>query len=441
MNDSEEQQETPPKRKAKARADGEGSVWKLWKPRGKALYGASHSIWETDPETGQRKRAFVRGYGQTREQAIARRAKNYQKRISGATKPRSRDTSPTLNAYVETYMASKATEISPETWRKTRRDFELHILPHLGKQKINKITEEQLNNLFYETIKDAGTSARMNAYKNLNALFNFALKRRVINENPLQYVIRPKHLQTKTLANDKKWINKRMSIAKYMLKWLQTEEAGEWQELYPRVSFMFLGLRRAELLGLEWDSVNQLTKRGKANIVVDRQLKRHEKHTGKSGWYIEKRVKTDSSVRTIYLPEPYRQALLQQKKKKLVAKEDWQKDLVFLSNKGTHISYNTFDRQWRKMLLDYMNRDGKQRTKLNDSEYFRPHASRNITASILFDQGVSPEQAKEILGHSDAIMTLYYTHFTRQQRKDSTNKLATGLFDEEMAKLPEETTE
>jgi len=439
MNEDEEQQTTTNKRKSKSRSDGEGSVYKT--TRGNAQWCASYTVWNTDETTGEKRRSFVRGYGATKPEAIARRAQNLHKRLTGATKTRTRDNSPTLETFVDTYMASKGTELAPETWRKTKRDFEIHITPHLGKHKINKITEEQLNNLFYKTIENAGTSARMNAYKNLNSLFNFALKRRVIEQNPLQFVVRPKHLQTKTLANDKRWINKRMSIAKYMLKWLQTDEAEEWQEHYPRVLFMFLGLRRAELLGLEWDSVNQLNKRGKANIVVDRQLKRHEKHTGKSGWFIEKRVKTDSSVRTIYLPEPYRKALIEQKKKNLIAAEDWQKDLVFLSNRNTHISYNNFDRNWRKMLLDYMNKDGKGRVKLSESEYFRPHASRNITASILFDEGVSPEQAKEILGHSDAIMTLYYTHFTRQQRKDSTNKLATGLFDEEMAKLPEETTE
>lgn len=436
MNEDKKQPKKAREYTPKERADGEGSVYET--TRGNAKWCASYTVWNTDPETGEKRRSFVRGYGATKPEAIARRAKNLNKRLTGQTKTRTRDLSPTLNAYITTYLNSKATEVSPETWRKIKRNFEIHISKHIGAIKISQITEEQLNDLFYETLEEAGTSARMNAYKDLNALFNFALRRKVINENPLQYVVRPKHQQTQTLEYDKKYINRRMGYAKGMLKWLQTEEAGQWQRHYPRILFMFLGLRRAELLGLEWKNVNRIKTANKSSIVINRQLKRHEKHTGKSGWYIDERVKTDSSNRVIYLPETWRKALLKQKRLNLAAKEEWQNDLVFLTDKGTHISYNTHDRQWRKMLLDYINTDGKNRTKLADDEYFRPHASRNITASILFDEGVAPEQAKEILGHSESIMTLYYTHFTKDQKIKSTNRLEDGLFQKAMETLAEE---
>lgn len=434
MNEDEEPQKTLRKYTPKERADGEGSVYQT--TRGNAKWCASYTVWNTDDETGEKRRSFVRGYGATKPEAIARRAQNLHKRLTGATKQRTRDTSPTLNAYTQTYLTAKATETTPETWRKIKRNIERHILPHLGNQKMNKITEEQLNDVFYNKIKDEGPSAKQNAYKDLNSLFNFAMKRKIITENPLQYVVKPKKPRTQTLENDSKFIGKRMKMSRYMLDWLESEESGKWHAHFPRILFMFMGLRRAELLGLRWSSINQLNRKGSASFVVNGSLKRHEKHTGLKGWYLEDhRVKSEAGHRTIYLPERWRKALIQQKKNNPVAKEEWQQDLVFLSEQGTHISYNYFDRNWRKMLLDYMNRDGKNRTQLTTDEYFRPHATRHIAASMLFKEGIPPEQAKELLGHSEAIMTLYYTHFTRESRVESSQSLERA-FDSALAKIP-----
>ncbi|WP_141014220.1 tyrosine-type recombinase/integrase [Nocardioides sambongensis] len=400
---------------------GEGSVYQT-KVRGKTMWcaqitGFDSTVLDAD---GKAKRWYVRGFGATPQQAIRRRQANLLKRAQGgAVETRSR--SPKLSAYLDTWLDDYPPEkLSPETRRKYRRDLEHHVLPYCDKQ-IADLSESDLKRLFYLTLPPlASPAARWNAYKTLRTMLNHAVKHGVIRSSPLVHVSIPNRT-TAVREGDKKWINRRVSITKRMLDWLE-DPANPHHEHFPRTLMMFLGLRRSEILGLEWNCITNLHRKGKAHIIVKQQLKRHEDG---SGWYIYPATKNRKD-RIVPLPERWRLALVAQKEKQRAATEEWAKDLVFLTPHGRRTDYNTHANAWTRVLTAYVNKKQPDEP-INPDFYWRPHASRHITASLLFDQGVALEVVQDILGHSDTAITLYYTHLTRAKKQAAVQALEAGL--------------
>lgn len=364
------------------------------------------------------KRRFIRGYGETASEAVKRRSANVTKTMQSGMNASRRATSPKVADYLQTWLDSPALKkVGDETHRKYRRDIERHILPHIGTEPLEKLTDDRLNELFHSTLDNIGTSARLHTFKNFRIMLNHAVKTGVIQRNPLAGVNIPKH-DSKVAVNDDRYNDARLRMAPYYLKWLGDPE-NEFHDHFNRVVFMFLGLRRSEILGLEWSCINNLTKKDKASFVVRQQLARHEKHTGNSGWYLKDTTK-GKRPRTIPLPEIWRLRLLDEKRKNRKAQDEWASDLIFLTPNGAPTSYNLHLKKWNESLNAYMTKDGRA---MIDGLSFRPHAVRHLTASLMFANGVPLEVAQDILGHSDKAQTQHYTHLTRPQQKAATDAL------------------
>ena len=400
---------------------GSGSLFETDNYNGKSgwVYQTSHR----DPETNRR--FYVRGFGVSPHLAYSAHKKNHDKRFT-ANQPESYakvKKVPTVADYCETWLKNIKPTVGAQTFRKYSKDLENHILPHVGKEKITKLQKQDFHNLFYKKLDKIGTSARFHAYKTFNIVLNAAFNDGVIDRNYLKTIPTPRHT-TVVKENDDIWISRRVGIATNMLKWLSNPE-NPYHDHYVRILFMFLGLRRGEILGMEWSSITGLDRKGNARLRVNRVLNRHEKHTGQSGYYIQPYTKTRNS-RRIYLPEAWRKALLAEKQKNRVAKDSQFKDLVFLTPEGGNYSWGKHDRLWREILTAYVNTGKKKYDVLPEEYYFRPHAARHVTASVLFSSGVSIQHAAEILGHDSTRMTEHYTHFMKDQQTASTKALETG---------------
>lgn len=107
--------------------------------------------------------------------------------------------------------------------------------------------------------------------------------------------------------------------------------------------------------------------------------------------------------------------------------EPWQQNLVWRKRDGRHFTYNDYAELWRSILTAYYNRHNDEPKPLPESEYWRPHANRHLTASIMFRAGESLEYVQDILGHSDEIMTLWYTHFGDDAKRDVMNTYEQAL--------------
>jgi len=394
----------------KQRHDGEGTVFKTIS-NGQAVFYAQETFRDA---TGQRR--YITGTGKTPAEATKRRAANREKRLNRMQQEEGK--TPTLAEYAESYLLNRQGSLSPESLRKYRRDFEIHLFPQLGKTRLGDITVQQLDKIFHSETSTLGVSAKWHVYTNLSALFNHAVKFEVLEKNPLRLVVKPKKVSG-VAREDAKYINARVSAATNFLKWLSREESVD-ASTYARILLMFLGLRRAEILGLEWSCINQLKTKGKATLVIRQQLKRYEKHEGKKGWYLQRNTKGKED-RVIYLPEPYRLALVEVKKLKRVAVEDDFKDIVFLTAEGKPTIWSVHDRGFKKLYDTYLSRSKSPQPHLD----FRPHYARHIAASLMLNQGIGIEAIQSVLGHSEAAMALHYAHLTKEAKQVAAEAVGT----------------
>lgn len=398
--------------------NGAGSLYWTNNHNGRSGWIYQTSTWDPD----KRRSRYIRGFGASPQIAYQRHAELVQKRIKQGSSNTPKTV--TLAKYLEIYLNDIQPRIGDQTYRKYKTDITTHILPTLGKKQIGKITKEDYHNLFYKVLDTTGTSARYHAYKTLSGMLNHAVNNGVIEQNVLKRVPTPQHM-SKVKKFDDKYASRRASVSINLLKWL-SEPDNKYADHRNRILFMFLGLRRGELLGMEWDSITSIDKANNAKLTINRTLNRHEPHTGQTGYYIQPYTKTKTD-RKIILPEPFRKALLNERKKGRTAKDPQFKDLVFLNQSGAPYTWGYHDRMWREILTAYYNKDGKKYDKLPEDHYFRPHAVRHLTATFLYMSGVQARDAAEFLGHSTDKMTEHYTHLMDEGKLNTSKSLAAQL--------------
>jgi integrase len=219
---------------------------------------------------------------------------------------------------------------------------------------------------------------------------NAAQREKMIKENPVKEARCPKKE------------NKEMSFldpeeVKLFLK--STEGAWPYHALFWLA--VNTGLRRGELLGLEWGDINF----DDQTLTVNRQLIR------KQGYEFEiTSPKTKSARRTISLNETTVSKLKKHRKSQLKIRmkaTKWEESsLVFTNKKGGFVRPSA--------LRSYFIR----RLKEVELDQIRFHDLRHTCASLLLSRGVDPSVISNMLGHSRVSTTLdVYGHLIPAKSK------------------------
>ena len=383
------------------REKGEGGLYR------KTINGAE--VWQASQEvrTLAGKRRRITGTGESRTLAKHRLQANlsrfYQKGGVSvpvrAVKPVEAPLTVSQWAY-EWHSGLNPQKVSDTVRRQYRRNFELHILPHIGDVPLVDVNLSVVENLVMKILpaktKSDGSpllsaSGRANVFRVLNLMMNRAVVAEKIARNPCQGAERPKHER-----KDEK-VNQTSHMALSLIKILETHP-DRARHLLP-----FLGLRKSEKLGLEWSCITNLNRTGQTKLRVQQQLARHDDG---SGYYIKKQTKTEASKRVIPLADPWLTALREYKK----IQDGWKKlpqwnpepqfaDLIFTTPTGVPIKHNRDNEDWHELL------------DANGYPYWRNHLNRHITATLLAKQKppVPLSVVKEILGHNSEAMSQYYT--------------------------------
>lgn len=282
-----------------------------------------------------------------------------------------------------------------------------HILPYFDELgiKLVDVDRKTLQKYIDEKFKNGridgkgGLSARsMRLHKNiLYQTLKEAMRDELIKSNPAELVTLPQM--------------QRYEAHFYSAEQLNTLlEAVKEEPLYPLIKLTAVyGLRRSEVLGLKWDSVD--FEAGTLTI----------KHTvTKVSETVEKdKTKNATSHRSFPLMPEIRALLLDLKERekanrKLFGKEYNSNDYILKWDDG------------RPFAPDYVSQTFPRLLEKNDLPHIRFHELRHSCASFLINSGFTLRDVQEWLGHADIKMTANIYGHLEVGRKQSMGEALAG---------------
>lgn len=362
------------------------------------------------------KRKRITGSGATASVALRNLERNKEAFLSGKSRGREqvkgipKGVVPTVAQLFEAWIADvRLGAVSDIVASKYAGFFTNHVLPHIGDRSIAKLDKRVLSLLFADTLpkkrkitdgKDGGpllsSSAQLNIYRALSKFLKHAEMHGYIDHNPLRAVTAPKPSVPKID------VDHFSELADVLLDKLAADDDPD----YCRWLLQFLGLRRAERLGLSWSDITDLDSQNPV-MRVQHQLA----YYADGGWYL-KGTKTGKE-RTITIPEPWLSALRAHKVRQEEFRQQpgWKprkgfEDLVFLRPNGSFYTLNADNLDWHAVLARY------------GLPYWRGHINRHITASRLAAT-VPPTPLNvvySILGHDSEAIGHYYSKVMKKQQ-------------------------
>ena len=367
------------------RGPGEGSVVKRKDGRWSAIVSLGY-------EGGKRRRRTI--YGRSAKEVREELTKTLRDNQMGLPV---RTGGQTLATYLASWLENRKPSIRPRTYEFYDSMVRLHIIPELGKVRLERLAPEHIQPFLNRKLK-SGLSAM--TVKHIRAVLGIALKQAT---------------KWNLAARNAAALTDGPKIEKEPVKPLSADEArklldtlaGNPLEAFFSVS-LAVGLRRGEALGLRWTDVDLDT----GILHVNQSLQRVERKLQLLP------LKTKSSRRPIPLPALVVAALRRQRARqaeyRLAAGPEWKgavDNLVFTTKRGTAIEPRNADRTFRAALKAA----GLARTKL--------HNLRHTAASLLLPH-VHPKVVQEMLGHSRIGTTLdIYSHVTTSLMNEAADKM------------------
>lgn len=284
-----------------------------------------------------------------------------------------------------------------------------HILPYFdGKRlKLQEITTATLQSFFDEKAQNGRKDGRgglspasLRRLKNIvNQTFAESIRNGLLSTNPCQFVILPKL--------------ERYQSSFYSAAQLQTLlDAIEGDPIHPLVHIAAIyGLRRSELLGLQWDSID-----------FERKLLTIQHTVAKMKTIVAKDKTKNASSRRSFPLVPEALAIFR------TAKEAEEENRC-LFGKGYHENPYVF--KWpdgRPFAPDYVTQHFALLLKKNGLPHIRFHELRHSCASLLLNSGFTLKDVQEWMGHADITMTAnIYGHLDVARKQSMADRLSNTL--------------
>jgi integrase len=324
--------------------------------------------------------------------------------------------------------------VRPATLRQYDGMVRLHIIPHIGKIQLDKLSPKDVQGLLV-SLEREGKSARMRqlVYAVLHRALGQALKWDLVFRNVAQNAARPRvaRRELRTLNVDQ------------ARRLLAVAAEGTWHALFALA--ITTGMRQGELLALRWPDVDlgagivqvrhTLTQvNRKAHCPCGSSKKYGECCFGdsKSGTLLLAEPKTAKSRRVIELPSSA-VASLREHRRQLLARGLRASEWVFPDRTGGPMDAHNLVRRVFKPLLRKIQRklDDEAAKTGHDFEKFpeiRFHDLRHTAATLMLSAGVHPKVVQERLGHATIAMTLdVYSHVVPSMQRDAADRMEVVL--------------
>lgn len=348
-------------------------------------------------EDGQR----IRKYGTHPTLSAARKARDTFL-IKKAQSQHLRPVKMTLDDWLETWMQEVVIPNRAETtvygYQKIIRN---HLSPALGCIPLQDLSPKDLQHYYAELMqcKHLCPNTVRRHHDLLSAALHAAMRQDLILRCPTERVEPPRVVYKET----------RYYTAETLKKLYQLME-GHWLETVVHLAGS-PGLRREEICGLRWDSVD----------FQMRKIHIREARTAAGAKVIDKETKNRSSTRVLYMGDDIyyllRQERRRQNEKKLAMGTNWPNSgMVAVDKKGRPFSPNNLSMNFTRFIRN----SGLPPLTL--------HGLRHTFATVASSQGAPLFDIGKALGHSTPSTTgKIYTHLVDQLHTDTLARVAAAL--------------
>lgn len=274
------------------------------------------------------------------------------------------------------------------------KQYSERVYKVIGNLRIDKINSRHIQK-FVDGLKNLSPKTVRGYVSFISTVFDYAINQGMVKDNPCKNIVLPPLKQKKRECYT-------LDEAQQFIK-LLGKEPIKYRTLFTLA--VYSGLRKGELLGLEWKDIDF------ENCVIT--VNRASLYSKSKGGTYTDTPKTKQSQRALKLPvcvlDLLRQYRLYQSKQRLKYGGQWGSDRVFTSGNGKPMGTSTP----LKWLDNFFKRTGMRKVTI--------HSFRHLNASLLINAGVDVKTVSTALGHSKASTTLnIYTHeFQEAQAKAS----------------------
>jgi integrase len=407
------------------RANGEGSITRH--PKSGLFMGRAY----VTTTSGIRKRVTV--YGKTRDDVREKIVELQAQDSKGIPTP---DTNMKLEEYLNYWLAAVVRlHRRPKTAQGYESVVRVHLIPGLGKKKIRTLRAAEVRTWLQrvaaecQCCKHGWDSARQEPkccaageccrtvlsrrmVQSIHAVLRNALQNAVREELIVRNVAQLVQVPTPAYG-----IGKGLTVPQARLL-LDEAEKDRLHALYALA--LVMGLRRGELLGLRWESIDL----DRSALMVEASLQRV------GGELSLVLPKTEHSIRALPLPPLVLRALKAHQQRQDAEREAFDRrpreeaaeipawnsrGLVFTTRDGTPIEPDNLRRSWYPL---------RRRLGLD----LRFHDLRHTCVTLLLDEGVPPHIVRQIAGHSDIGVTMkVYAHASLDEQRKALNALGERL--------------
>lgn len=320
-----------------------------------------------------------------------------------------------------------------------------HILPEIGNIKLSKVQPTHLNSLYNMLLKER-KDGRSGGYAPktikhihnlISAIYTTAIQWNAVMDNPCSRVAPPKQIRQR---NDIKFFT--LEQAETFIGLLDTNytitykahdrvndtgkpyHVGEYTESRSipkqfKIFFLmalFCGMRRGELIALEWDDLD--FQRNSVNVTKSTSIA--------NGKPLTKAPKTASSIRLISVPpsiiqlaKEYHREQLQYR---LTLGEKWEgNNYIFIQWNGKQMHPDTPYNTFKKIIKRHNESTSDESKKLPNIPL---HGLRHTSATLLISQNVDVRTVSGRLGHSQTSTTMdIYAHSLKKMDEKASDIL------------------
>lgn len=378
------------------RGNGEGSITKRSDGRwqGSVVVGRGAD--------GKLMRKYL--YGKTRSE-VATKVSEVVQSIKSGEYIRNSD-NPTVSEWVDCWLITyKKNAIKSTTFDQYNNLMKAHVKPKLGNRKLVDLKVDHLQSLV-NSMHEHGLSTRTIKLTMiiLHGAFKQAIKSNLMVKNIVEGVVLPrkeeKEMQIPTSEEQK-----------LLIEELQKDYVGR-----ALVLACYTGLRRGELLALEWTDFDKDAR----TLSVSKSLSRVNTYDtiGRKTKLIVTTPKSAKSKRVVPLIDSAVKLLIEHKRlqeqyREMVGTMYMDQNLIFSSSIGTYIDPPNLNRKLAKV------------TKRLGLKNFGPHTFRHCFATRGLEAGISLKVMQEVLGHSSVTVTGdIYTHVLHEHKAKEMEKLS-----------------